>query len=118
MVSVLLKPEADEPWRLLLQALQRLGSFLKFLSWKKCCSPAVKTKSAPQSTHFKMRSWNSTIVTVPRYSRANFPLPWREPAIGRRPATVWHYSISRRLFFRLRLRANACLALSFSPGFK
>jgi len=28
------------------------------------------------------------------------------------------YSISRRFFFRLRLRASACLALSFSPGFK
>jgi len=67
MVSVLVKPEAEEPWRLVLQFLHRLGSFLKFLSWKKCCSPAVKTKSAPQSTHLRTRSWNSGIATVPRY---------------------------------------------------
>src|SRR3954462_10512133 len=37
--------------RLPLHALQRLGSFLKFLSAKNCCSPAVQTNSAPQSTH-------------------------------------------------------------------
>jgi hypothetical protein len=28
------------------------------------------------------------------------------------------YSASRRAFFRLRLRANACLTRSFWPGFK
>ena len=28
------------------------------------------------------------------------------------------YSVSRRVFFRLRLRANACLTRSFWPGFK
>src|SRR5204863_3476687 len=37
--------------RLPLHALQRFGSFLKFLSAKNCCSPAVQTNSAPQSTH-------------------------------------------------------------------
>ena len=37
--------------RLPLHALQRFGSFLKFLSAKNCCSPAVHTNSAPQSTH-------------------------------------------------------------------
>ncbi len=62
MVSVLLNPEPEPPWRLVLQALQRLGSFLKFLSWKKCCSPAVNTKSAPQSTHLRTRSWNSDMA--------------------------------------------------------
>src|SRR5579864_3381982 len=67
MVSVLVNPEAEEPCRLVLQFLQRFGSFLKFLSWKKCCSPAVNTKSAPQSTHLRTRSWNSAIATVPRY---------------------------------------------------
>ena len=45
--------------RLLLQFLQRFGSFLNCLSWKKSCSPAVKMKSAPQSTHFRTLSWNS-----------------------------------------------------------
>jgi hypothetical protein len=29
------------------------------LSWKKSCSPAVKTNSAPQSLHFKILSVNS-----------------------------------------------------------
>src|SRR5208337_1398923 len=45
--------------RLPLQALQRLGSFLNCLSWKKSCSPAVKMKSAPQSMHIRTLSWNS-----------------------------------------------------------
>src|SRR5206468_5418583 len=66
MVSVFVKPDADEePCRLVLHVLQRLGSFLKFLSWKKCCSPAVKTKSAPQSTHLRTRSWNSGMALCP-----------------------------------------------------
>jgi hypothetical protein len=29
------------------------------LSWKKSCSPAVNTKSLPQSIHFRTLSWNS-----------------------------------------------------------
>src|SRR5438094_2554401 len=45
--------------RLLLQALHRFGSFLKFLSAKNCCSPAVQMNSVPQSTHLRIRSWNS-----------------------------------------------------------
>src|ERR1044071_4885202 len=45
--------------RLALQALQRFGSFLKFLSAKNCCSPAVQTNSALQSTHLRIRSWHS-----------------------------------------------------------
>jgi len=39
---------------------------------------------------------------------------WRR---GLRPAAGFH-SASRRDFFRFRLRASACLARSFSPGFK
>src|SRR5262245_3490983 len=50
---------AGRPARLPLQALHRFGSFLKFLSAKNCCSPAVQTNSAPQSTHLRIRSWNS-----------------------------------------------------------
>src|SRR5262245_17990516 len=42
-----------------LQALQRFGSFLKFMSAKNCCSPAVQMNSVPQSTHLRIRSWNS-----------------------------------------------------------
>ncbi len=45
--------------RFSLQVLQRLGRFLNCLSWKKSCSPAVNTKSSPQSTHFSTLSWNS-----------------------------------------------------------
>jgi hypothetical protein len=45
--------------RLALQPLQRLGSFLKPLSAKNICSPAVKTNSAPHSEHFNTLSWNS-----------------------------------------------------------
>src|SRR4029079_16227573 len=45
--------------RLPLQALQRFGSFLKFLSAKNCCSPAVQMNSVPQSTHERILSWNS-----------------------------------------------------------
>src|ERR1700757_4829102 len=51
--------------RLALQALQRLGSFLKPLSAKNICSPAVKTNSAPHSEHFRTLSW---------YSMEAFPL--------------------------------------------
>src|SRR5271166_2624178 len=50
--------------RLALQALQRLGSFLKPLSAKNICSPPVKTNSAPHSAHFKTRSWYS-IAAIP-----------------------------------------------------
>ena len=39
--------------RLALHCLQRLGSFLKSLSWKKSCSPAVKINSEPQSMHLR-----------------------------------------------------------------
>src|SRR6267143_6304610 len=45
--------------RLALQALHRLGSFLKPLSAKNICSPAVKTNSALHSEHFSTRSWYS-----------------------------------------------------------
>jgi hypothetical protein len=37
---------------------------------------------------------------------------------ARSPVQYANYSISRRVFFRFRLRASACLARFFSPGFK
>src|ERR1051325_4332928 len=64
--------------RLDLQDLQRFGSFLKFLSAKNCCSPAVQMNSVPQSTHLRILSWNS----IGRYLVGSF------------------YSSSRRSFFR------------------
>ena len=45
--------------RFALHCLQCLGSFLNSLSWKKVCSPAVKTNSVPQSTHLRALSLNS-----------------------------------------------------------
>jgi endonuclease-3 len=36
--------------------LQRFGSFLKFLSAKNSCSPAVQVNSVPQSTHVRRLS--------------------------------------------------------------
>jgi hypothetical protein len=51
--------------RLLLQVLQRLGSFLNCLSWKNSCSPAVKMKSPPQSMHLSTLSWNSIERCLP-----------------------------------------------------
>src|SRR5215471_17474502 len=54
-------PPAGRAARLPLQALHRFGSFLKFLSAKNCCSPAVHTKSVPQSTHLRILSWNSIV---------------------------------------------------------
>src|SRR5690348_13451857 len=52
---------ADSPpcARIDLHPLQRLGSFLKPLSAKNICSPAVKTNSAPHSEHFRTLSWYS-----------------------------------------------------------
>src|SRR6266403_4503179 len=67
-------PPPEDSARLALQALQRLGSFLKPLSAKNICSPAVNTNSAPHSEHFRTLSW---------YSMEAFPLgpqPERERA--------------------------------------
>src|SRR5215471_19806008 len=80
-----------------LHALHRLGSFLKFLSAKNCCSPAVQMNSVPQSTHERILSWNS---------------------IGRYLVGGTVYSDSRRSFLRFLFRASACLALRLSPGFR
>jgi hypothetical protein len=62
-IGLLLPPEASA--RLALQALHRFGSFLKPLSAKNICSPAVNTNSAPHSEHFRTLSW---------YSMEAFPL--------------------------------------------
>src|SRR5690349_19801336 len=52
--------------RFALQLLQRFGSFLKFLSAKNSCSPAVQTKGAPQSTQSRDLSWNSITTSFTR----------------------------------------------------
>jgi hypothetical protein len=53
------EPLPPGPERLaVLQALHRFGSFWKPFWAKNSCSPAVKTKGCPQSTHVKVLSWN------------------------------------------------------------
>src|SRR5262252_5156161 len=71
--------------RLALQDLQRLGSFLKPLSAKNICSPAVNTNSAPHSEHFRTLSWYSMEAFPPG------PQAERERADFARRA-VTHYS--------------------------
>src|ERR1700761_3500731 len=58
--------------RLILHCLHRFGSFLNCLSWKNSCSPAVKTKSLPQSEHFSILSMKS--IRVPPSMPWNFPV--------------------------------------------
>jgi hypothetical protein len=53
--------------RFALHALHRLGSFLKPLSAKNICSPAVNTNSAEHSAHFKTLSWYSIRCSKARY---------------------------------------------------
>src|SRR5580658_6085900 len=62
LVSIRCTPAEPVPFscaRFALQALHRLGSFLKPLSAKNICSPAVKTNSAPHSAHFRILAWYS-----------------------------------------------------------
>src|SRR5919199_5836286 len=59
-------PAAGRAARLALQLLHRFGSFLKFLSAKNSCSPAVQTNSVPQSTHRRVLSWNSIVSPLVR----------------------------------------------------
>ena len=84
------RPPAGRLARLPLQALHRFGSFLKFLSAKNCCSPAVQMNSVPQSTHLRIRSWNS----IGRYLVGSVaaPTPARAGASSGSacaPAPVW-----------------------------
>src|SRR5215475_1316457 len=58
-VSALICPPPPPSARFALQPLHRFGSFLKPLSAKNICSPAVNTNSAPHSAHFSTLSWNS-----------------------------------------------------------
>jgi hypothetical protein len=61
--------------RFALQDLHRLGSFLKPLSAKNICSPAVKTNSAPHSAHFR---------TLSRYSICSS----HDPTLAARPVSI------------------------------
>jgi len=109
-----LEPEDDPPrvaLRLLLQALQRLGSLRNFLSWKKLCSPAVKTKSTPQSIHFNTLSWNSiegslqpasdrhTRTTVRHCEKASWYFPLKTAQriwLTTRLQSAWKLLVARR----------------------
>jgi hypothetical protein len=103
MVSTLsldIRPEDGRSVRVTLHALHRFGSFVNCLAAKNSCSPDVQMNSPPQSTHVRLLSWNST---------GRHPFSFRSPAA---------YSVSRRIFFRFRFRASACLARRLSPGFR
>jgi len=60
-----------------------------------------------------LKFWHGTILR-----KGSGALAIRTPPLGVGPFTGPDYSISRRLFFRFLLRANACLTRNFSPGFK
>src|SRR5438094_6942850 len=88
-------PPAGRAARLPLQALHRFGSFLKFLSAKNCCSPAVQMNSAAQSTHLRILSWNS----IGRYLVGGRSIPIRaaascDSACGRAPALPVVYPLA------------------------
>src|SRR5579872_5093807 len=74
--------------RLALQLLQRFGSFLKFLSAKNSCSPAVQTKGSPQSTQLRVLSWNSITTSLTRPFYPATLTGCRDPA--RRPNPRLH----------------------------
>src|SRR6185503_16071061 len=81
-------PPAGRAARLALHVLHRFGSFLKFLSAKNCCSPAVQMNSVPQSTHLRILSWNS----IGRYLVGVGPTPAPAGAFcdcASAPAPVW-----------------------------
>src|SRR5712664_1185520 len=69
-------PRPPPSARFTLQALHRLGSFLKPLSAKNICSPPVNTNSAPHSAHFSTLSWysmsRSPLVPCPAGDWAGF----------------------------------------------
>lgn len=80
--SLAMPPAAEgRDARLALHDLHRFGSFLKFLSAKKSCSPAVQTNSAPQSTQLSDLSWNS--IGPASHAIANRPLEGRSDPPGR-----------------------------------
>jgi hypothetical protein len=55
-----------------------------------------------------LKFWHGTILREGKAARLPFA-----PPVG-----TTDYSISRRLFFRFRLRAKACFTRNFSPGFR
>jgi len=90
VVGAGIEPSKDA--RLDLQGLQRLGSFLNCLSWKKSCSPAVKMNSAPQSMHFKTLSWNSMDTLPIRACPCSHPIGGGASAVPTRSAVLTGWS--------------------------
>jgi hypothetical protein len=86
VVSTRPGPEGAPPCRFALHALQRFGSFLNALSWKKCCSPAVNVKSTPQSTQVRVRSSNCAIPCAPQRTKG-----WLR--ISRAPALLYRFTL-------------------------
>ena len=92
--------------RLILHCLQRFGSFLNCLSWKNSCSPAVKTKSLPQSEHFSILSMKS-ITRPPEHA-----LEFSQYSVDQAPD--WH-RLTNQL---LRLAIRQLSSHSPNPGMR
>ena len=114
-------PEAGRDARLALHALHRFGSFLKFLSAKNSCSPAVQTNSvaaihAIQRLVLELHRPTSRTRPISSRTRGRNADTRTGPASPDLRSTC--YSTSRRCFLRVRFRASACLARRRSPGFR
>ena len=95
-------PPAGRAARFALHALHRFGSFLKFLSAKNCCSPAVQMNSVAQSTHLRIRSWNSIgrylvgVGSLLRFAPELLAVPFpRERLLG--PAFITRFQVEGML---------------------
>jgi hypothetical protein len=89
-------PLADVPpaARFALHALHRLGSFLKPLSAKNICSPAVNTNSAEHSAHFKTLSWYSIRCSEATYFWSKAAEPFAPDEMENAfPLRVFHFSV-------------------------
>ena len=105
--------------RFALQDLHRLGSFLNCLSWKNNCYPAVKTKSAPQSIHFNILSWNS-IEDAPSAHALAHPMahwPMRQRKVRLHPPSIYPWTRPAMPWESARItaytRKNAKITMNF-----
>jgi hypothetical protein len=108
-------PGAGREARLALQLLHRLGSFLKFLSAKKSCSPAVQMNSVPQSTHVRDLSWNSIGSTLsPTRGRPVTNNPVRQRPARTRSLFLIRYEAGRAISQQLVRLAALLFARTLS----
>jgi hypothetical protein len=80
-------------------------------------SGGVHVRQRPPLSHSGCDTAPAPGVLLLVYDLGRIRLKARRPR-PRGDVTHHLYSVSRRAFFRLRLRAKACLTRSFWPGFK